>query len=241
AHHQERRHPAGRKAGASRSIRRRRSVDEARRAILAAAERRLVRGGAEAVRLEDVAGDVGMSRPAVLYHFGSRQGLLRALMHHAIEGMQQDLIRVLATPGRADTRLSRSERTFQTLERIADVFDRRGHARMVAGLILSGRDLKKSVAGTGVAFAQVVHALRSQRRAERGGEAADFEDSLSGLTLIFVALFGDALVGALARLAFGLAGDDGGARRFRRWFAELIEAYEPPPRGRRPGARRRGS
>lgn len=210
--------------------RRRRTAEEAHREILAAAERRLIRGGPEAVRLEEIAADVGVSRPAVLYHFGSRDGLLRALVRHAMDNMQQDLIRVLGSRPTGEPLAGRSERTFEMFERISEVFARRGYARILAALILAGKNLKRTAAGTGAAFAQVVHALRSQRRAARGRSMTDLEDSLWGLTLIFVTLFGDALVGPHVRLAFGLPDDAESARRFRRWFAQVVEAYEPPAR-----------
>ena len=61
----------------------RRSAPEARRAILEAAEKRLREGGPEAVRLQDLARDLGVSHPAILHHFGSREKLIRAVMRDA--------------------------------------------------------------------------------------------------------------------------------------------------------------
>src|SRR5450432_3158548 len=57
--------------------RRRRTSDEARAAILDAAERRLVSSGPAGIRLQEVAADVGVSHPTVLHHFGSREALVR--------------------------------------------------------------------------------------------------------------------------------------------------------------------
>lgn len=53
-----------------------------RDAILEAARARIERDGAGAVRLADVARDAGVSRQAVYLHFGSRAGLLVALVSH---------------------------------------------------------------------------------------------------------------------------------------------------------------
>ena len=55
-------------AGQRRRVRR--QPDEARRLILEAAEKRLVEGGPEAVRVQLVAGDLGLTDAAVHHHFG---------------------------------------------------------------------------------------------------------------------------------------------------------------------------
>ena len=76
--------------------RRRRTADAARREILEAAERRLAQSGPAGLRLQDVAADVGISHPAVLHHFGSREGLVHAVIQQAIVGLQEDLVRSLS-------------------------------------------------------------------------------------------------------------------------------------------------
>src|SRR5690606_21428412 len=58
----------------------RRPAEEARRLILDAAEVRLAAQGPEGIRLQDIARDVGISHPAILHHFESREGLVRALI-----------------------------------------------------------------------------------------------------------------------------------------------------------------
>ena len=60
---------------------RRRSVDDARREILDAAESLLARGGPDAVRVQVVAGEVGVSDAAVHYHFHSHH-------FHSRDGLQ---------------------------------------------------------------------------------------------------------------------------------------------------------
>ncbi|MDO9127858.1 MAG: helix-turn-helix domain-containing protein, partial [Parvibaculum sp.] len=61
----------------------RRTAEEARRLILDAAEERLAKQGPEGLRLQDIARDVGISHPAILHHFESREGLVRALIARA--------------------------------------------------------------------------------------------------------------------------------------------------------------
>ena len=73
-------HPAASIARDRTATRRRRSAAETRDAILEAAERRLVDGGPEAIRLQEIAADAGISHPAILHHFGSREGLVEAMV-----------------------------------------------------------------------------------------------------------------------------------------------------------------
>ncbi|MGH7329781.1 MAG: TetR/AcrR family transcriptional regulator, partial [Polyangiaceae bacterium] len=56
--------------------RRRLDAEAARKLILDATERRLVRVGPSGIRLQEVAKDAGVSHPTVLHHFGSRELLV---------------------------------------------------------------------------------------------------------------------------------------------------------------------
>src|SRR5215471_15060903 len=70
----------------------RRTVEEAREAILAAAEHRLIASGPDAVRVQTVARDVGITDAAVHYHFGNREGLIDALLRRAGRRLRSELI-----------------------------------------------------------------------------------------------------------------------------------------------------
>jgi AcrR family transcriptional regulator len=58
----------------------RRSATASRLAILQAAEARLIAGGPDAVRVQPLARELGLTDAAVHYHFGSREKLLEALL-----------------------------------------------------------------------------------------------------------------------------------------------------------------
>ena len=73
----------------------RRTAEEARRLILDAAEERLARQGPEGLRLQDIARDVGISHPAILHHFESREGLVRALVGRANRQLRDTLLSAL--------------------------------------------------------------------------------------------------------------------------------------------------
>src|SRR4029077_14916484 len=74
----------------------RRTAEQAREEILACAERQLIANGPDALRLQDRAAEVGISHPAILHHFGTREGLVRAVVERAMLGIQADLIAALA-------------------------------------------------------------------------------------------------------------------------------------------------
>ncbi|HME71186.1 MAG TPA: helix-turn-helix domain-containing protein [Myxococcota bacterium] len=194
--------------------RRRRPAEEAQRAILDAAEQRLLAAGPDALRLQDVAADVGVSHPAILHHFGSREGLMQAVTARALATLEADLVRRLADPTDDVDGAALLDRVFETL-------GDRGHARLVAWLVLTGLGDVPPAAGVRVvrAVADLVHA---RRIAAGRATKADFEDSLFTIMLAATALFGDAIVGPQVRASAGLAQDRDADQRFRLWLAELL-------------------
>lgn len=110
--------------------RRRRSAEEAREEILDVAGEALASRG-PAVTLDEVAAAVGVSRQAVLHHFGSREGLMRAVVERAWRGLFAELAGL--TPGP------------DLVEKLDEVARRKGHARIGAWLLLSGEGLPAAV------------------------------------------------------------------------------------------------
>ena len=203
----------------------RRTGDEARRAILAAAERRLVRGGPEAIRLQEIAADAGISHPAVLHHFGSREQLVAALVEHAMQGLQESLLAIVENrPPEADRSFDvRVERVARMAEETHEVLGARGYARVLAWLVLSGRHLPPLREEFFSRFARALHATRVERRRAEGRARPALEETLFGAAMAMVTLLGDALFGDLVRPAVGLPADPEVGRRFRRWMAEMVE------------------
>ena len=102
--------------------RRRRTAAEARAEILDAAEARLREGGPEAMRLQEIAADVGISHPTILHHFQSRDGLVRALGLRITERLVNDLLEALADgPAEPQTADHLIEHVFTTLNDSATV------------------------------------------------------------------------------------------------------------------------
>lgn len=203
----------------TRTPRRRRTAEEARRRILEAAQRRLVADGPEGLRLQELARDLGISHPAILHHFGSREGLLSALAAHGVRGLNEELARRIRE-GPVDLG--------EILDRTSELLADRGQARLLAWLLLSGRGGANGGPDALRDLAEVAHAARLGRRDPSQGPPPPYEDTVFTIVLVGLALFGDALAGDLFRASAGTEGRDGAAR-FRAWLAELLRAHFAAP------------
>src|SRR5207302_7893203 len=76
----------------------RRSPEEARRLILDTAQALIARAGPEGLRLQEIAAAAGISHPLILHHFGSREGLVRALTQEAAAELRDTLIASMESP-----------------------------------------------------------------------------------------------------------------------------------------------
>jgi AcrR family transcriptional regulator len=196
----------------------RRSAEEAQRLILDAAEKRLREGGPEAIRLQDIARDVGISHPAILHHFASRDGLTQALERRAMARLEAELVEALSSqPAAGETVLTMIERAFATL---GDA----GHGRMLAWRVLQrGRPHPDSGEGHLLrALADRIHARRvelakSERRATPSPQDTEFVVRLAA-----AAMLGDGIFAPFLDASFGRANDTARQRRFREWFARLL-------------------
>ena len=208
--------------------RRRRTAEEARHAILDAAQKRLAECGPEEIRLQDIASDLGISHPAILHHFGSREVLMRELSRHAFESLNADMVSALGERGGDVT---------AWLDRVFETLRDRGHARLLAWATLTGRlgegDRRESEPHLIRDLAEAVQARR-EADAERMGEPPPpFEDTVFAVRLVSAALLGDALMGGVLRQSAGVACDDVTTERYRRWLADQVNSFLLPARRRR--------
>ncbi len=174
-----------------------------RDAILEAAERRLIDSGPAALRLQDVAADAGTKHPNVLHHFGSRDGLIRAVITRSLDEMNRQVLEALSRSSGAPDQLT------ALLDGLFELMDTRGYGRLVGWLSLSGYQL----AAEGVpltAVADAVHGLRKTR----GGK----QDSIHAV--ILTAMTVTAATYQLPALLAQLGQSD--AARFRTWFSRLL-------------------
>lgn len=195
--------------------RRRRTAEEARTAILDAAERRLAAGGPDSIRLQEVAADVGVSHPTVLHHFGSREGLVQAVVARALDSLHAGLVAaVQASPDKGEDEVT------ALLDAVFDALVAKGHGRTFLWLALSGYappdDLRVRT------LAEAVHALRRRRRADKKKRPPAFEDTYFTVLLPALALLSLSVAGEPAGVG---AADPLGSQAFRRWLGRLLHEH----------------
>lgn len=197
----------------------RRTGEEARNAILDAAERRLMEVGPVGIRLQDVAADVGVSHPAILHHFGDREGLVHAVTQRALDKLEDDLVNALSGHG-SDPAAPTD--TGMLLAQVFETLGDRGHARLLAWLLLSGYKpfASERSRANWKRIADITHEARTQLL--EGIAKPTYEDTMFTLMMSSLALFGEALGGPSVFLSAGYDHDKDAPARYRTWFANLV-------------------
>lgn len=164
--------------------RRRRSAEEARGEALASARRLLIERGPEAVTLQAVADELGMSHSNILHHFGSAAELeseLMSMMVRNLAGALSDVAEHLRSDASAPRAL---------VDMVFDAFDKEGAGKLAAWIVLS-RNIEQLEPVRGAVSALVL-ALEEKFAHEKG-------DPHLGVTsaVLFIALmaFGDSMIG----------------------------------------------
>lgn len=195
----------------------RRTAEEARRLILDAAEERLARQGPEGLRLQDIARDVGISHPAILHHFESREGLVRALIGRANRQLRDTLLSALDGDGKGGD-------TAYHIGHVFEALSDRGTARLLSWMLLTGRanadQPDNNVIGE---IVDAIQARREDHARQTGEPLPDREDTLFIAMLTASAAFGEAIIGRPLAESAGL--DQDGLKRFRLWFAKLVKDH----------------
>lgn len=203
---------SGAKAEAVRPPRTRRSAAEAQQRILEAAQKELMRVGPEALRLTDLARVLQISHPAILHHFGSRAGLVAAVVRHSLQNLHAQLIAALARGNRATDRS-------ELIEMVASVCGEGGLARLLAWLLLSDEQAQVTRARE-LPLRQLADAAFELRT--RLGHDGSYEDTLFEVQLLAITLLGDAIFGDAVRRASGASAGRAAARDFRKRLARLL-------------------
>jgi AcrR family transcriptional regulator len=200
---------AGQKAQKNQQKKRiRRTPENAQAHILDAAEAILAKGGGPAaLRLTDVAHQAGVSHPTILHHFGSREGLVRAINLRAFARLTES-----AMSGTARSSDEGLKATFAAF--------REGLAQRMVWLMQS----KESPPGRPDLFEDVVQRFHAVRRTfVPGGGEPDMADTRAVIHLTTIAAFGDALIGPRLRNAGPKETEEREA--FERWYAGLLDMY----------------
>ena len=198
----------------------RRTPEEARRLILETAQNLIARTGPEGLRLQDIAAGAGISHSLILHHFGSREGLVRALTRQAIAELRDKLVAAMAS-GESSVELQ--------LDRVFDAF-RDGLAQRLAWLATV--DPGGGAEGTQMILRDIADRLHPRRiAAAPPGAVIPRDDTDALIHLVATAAFGDALFGAQLHRSAGLPATSETDRSFRRWLAALIRAHSTQKEG----------
>ena len=206
------------------ATRRRLPADESRRRILEAAERRLIADGPDGVRVQLVARDVGLTDAAVHHHFGSRRGLLEALLRYGGRRLRDEVEAAVAGWDEGEADLA------QLAELIAEPYGRKGYARLALWLRLSG--WRERGDGMLAGLVEAVHAARVEAELDAaeadsskppGLEESQFLVALFHLIQVAEPLFGDAM-----QRSAGLTRPGETRERFRAFATRSIERLMTP-------------
>ena len=180
------------KTGNARRVRR--TPEEARTLALASARRLLLADGPDAITLQSVATDLGMSHTNLIHHFGSAAGLQSELMRQ----MMSELTAAIES---AVMRLRAGKGEFRDfVDIVFDVFDRGGAGRLAAWIVLSGEASR--LAPVGAVVRDSIDSV--ERGADPGAGAQDVHLRITSATLLVtMAALGDAIIGNQLRRMVG--------------------------------------
>jgi TetR/AcrR family transcriptional regulator, repressor for neighboring sulfatase len=152
---------------------------------LASARRLLLAEGPDAITLQAVATDLGMSHTNLIHHFGSAAGLQSELMRQIVSELtttvESAVMRLRAGKGEVK----------DFVDIVFDAFDTGGAARLAAWMVLSGETMQ---------LAPIEEVVRDHiDSVERGADAdraVSVHERITSATLfVVVAALGDAIIG----------------------------------------------
>lgn len=185
---------AGKNAAKTSVPRVRRTPEEARTLALASARRLLLAEGPDAITLQAVASDLGMSHTNLIHHFGSAAGLQSELMRQMVSELT-------ATIESAVMRLRAGKGEVKDfVDIVFDAFDRGGAGRLAAWMALSGESTH--LAPIGEVVRDYIDSV--ERGADAEGDTARIHERVTSATLfVTVAALGDAIIGNELRKMVG--------------------------------------
>ncbi len=168
--------------------------------------------GADGIRLQDVAREVGVSHPTVLHHFGSREALVEAVANRTLDSLHDGVVAALTRlPGGED-------QVAALLDGVYEALVARGQGRALMWLALASPDGPRD----DLRLRQQAEVLQMARRArfpER--EPSPLEDSQFLVVLAASALLTQSVLGAHLLRGAGVTGARAPGR-YRAWLARLL-------------------
>jgi AcrR family transcriptional regulator len=200
------------------SKRQRRSPEDARRSILEAAEELLLGGGPRAVTVRAVAKHVGLTDMGVNHHFGSREGLLEALLEQTAARLRTEIAALTSTWIREGARLG-------PLIELLSSFYKAGHTQLAVALHEAGWRNR------GPALLEPVVSALHAERLRRLGPRTDVEETRLAVAAMHQALALDPAFGAEFRRSAGIRGRTAADPKMQReWWIETLSQRLGIPR-----------
>ena len=196
--------------------RRRRDGAAAREAILDAAERHLVLAGPSGIRLQEVAATAGVSHPTVLHHFGTREGLVKAVITRSLATINARLVETISQSTGDVAQVA------AMLDGVFEALAQHGRARVVMWLALEGQRIEGDARLSAVV--EATHALRKAKHAAKRHPPSR-QDTAHVVVLAALAMVGAAVMGPALLENAGLSEGPAAERRFRGWLARLLANY----------------
>ena len=192
--------------------RKRYTPEEAKDRILAAAEEAFLNGGVDAVKVQPLAAQLGITDAAIHYHFKNREGLLEALLRRCGRRLKD---RFVLDDVAADTVGGRLDRVSHMLH---DAFSKEGYAKLALWLYMSGWSPRGH--GMLAPLAAQLHADIHGEEPESGSAIDD--DARFALCLLHVVTAMESTLGSAFLKSVSLKDDEATRSRYRQWVVDLL-------------------
>jgi TetR/AcrR family transcriptional regulator, repressor for neighboring sulfatase len=186
-----------------------------RASILEAAGRRVRDLGPDGIRLADIAADVGVTHALILHHFGSRDGLIIAMIDQVAADIVDELVRNTPSATIDGGKDANARLTSPRVDAAFELLSTRGYGRLVAWALQQRRD--ELIEHVAPVLERLVSAMIEAGRMRLGADATlEWERSvIFSIRLVVLAAAGESIVGALAPKA-GKSDAE-----FRLWLSNL--------------------
>ncbi|PCI62572.1 MAG: hypothetical protein COB37_06675 [Kordiimonadales bacterium] len=203
----------------------RRSPEEARAHILAAAAERLKSDGPDGLQVKEIAAVAGVAHSTVLHHFGSAAGLRTELVDTMGNKLLEDILAVIKSR-------PATEADDEVLLHVFEILSDEGHARLLAWMMLKGDHFSDGNAQMKDLFHRLIEEMaaavisvqddQSEKAWRSARRAARFSTMLAA-----VAAVGDGIAGEFLANYIGLTEKEAQGD-FRIWFSELLNSQMKP-------------
>ncbi len=186
------------------------SPEQARDAILDAAEELMVEVGPAGLRISAVAKKAGMAHPNIIHHFGSRDGLVNALADRVGERATARITQAIKQATEA-----KPEDLVDAMTHVLDTSYPGDEGKAAVWLHLSGAEssLKQNMQS----IVELSHSLR-----QKLDDNASLENTNRLVMLVTLALVGEVVSGQGIKDALGFGNNDESRAYFRRWLSEIL-------------------